>query len=286
MARAVAVRVRGHSAGRRLLAARPRPRLQRRLDRVLPDRALPRRSGGDAPVPGPVPVQGSGQRARHRPRLPPRRARGADAGRDRAIRLRARRAGGRVSHLQDRAARSAIWARRWHCPQGEVERMARLADSWGADRARAGGGAARPAGCPPLEGVLVPDGGDQRPAPPPLPALGRHGDLDHTAGGAGAGDPGRHAGPPDLPVGQGLVRRRRLPQDRPARPGHALGGGGVRRSDRAVAGCADRSQPGRVRRSRRVRRDPRRPTRWACFRSRAAPRCSRWCRPSRRTSPT
>ena len=37
----------------------------------------------------------------------------------------------------------------------------------GPDRARAGGGAARPAGCTPLEGVLVSDGGDQRPAPPP-----------------------------------------------------------------------------------------------------------------------
>ena len=46
--------------------------------------------------------------------------------------------------------------------------------------------------------------------------------------------------PPDVPVGQGLVRRRRLPQDRPARPGDAVGGRGVRRADRARARKDDR----------------------------------------------
>ena len=39
-----------------------------------------------------------------------------------------------------------------------------------------------------------------------------------------------------VPVGQGLVRRRRVPQDRPARAGDALRGRGLRRPDRAARG--------------------------------------------------
>ena len=170
-------------------------------------------------------------------------------------------------------------------PQGEIERMARLSD--GFDPASGERRPHRPAArLAPLAGLPLPDGRDRRPAPPPHPALGRDGDLLRPAGRAGAGDAGRHAGPPDLPVGQGLLRRRRLPQDRPARPGHALGGRGVRRPDRAhrvpsrsTSRASDSTTPTCSPRSRR-------PTRSACSRSRAAPRCSRWCRRSPRTSTT
>ena len=45
--------------------------------------------------------------------------------------------------------------------------------------------------------------------------------------------PAAMAGRQLVPVGQGLVRGRRLPQDRPARARDALGGRGLRRADRA-----------------------------------------------------
>ena len=61
-------------------------------------------------------------------------------------------------------------------------------------------------------------------------SAGRH--LPGAAGGDG--------GPPDRPVGQGLLRRRRLPQDRPARAGDAVGGRALRRRDRPGARRADR----------------------------------------------
>ncbi len=117
-------------------------------------------------------------------------------------------------------------------PMGEVERMARLADEWGAIgqeqveqmRERAGSPRWRAFAFLMEEIMGIPRHISQH--------SGRDGDLDPAAGGARARDPGRDGGAPDLPVGQGLVRRRRLPQDRPARPGDALGGGGVRRSDR------------------------------------------------------
>ena len=96
---------RGRGAGARrqrrppAAAARPRPRLQRRLDRLLPDRPLPRRPGRDPAVPGPLPVARAGERARHRPRLPARRPRGADPRGAAPLRRRPRRAGRRLPHL-------------------------------------------------------------------------------------------------------------------------------------------------------------------------------------------
>ncbi len=66
--------------------------------------------------------------------------------------------------------------------------------------------------------------------------------------------PAAMAGPPDLPVGQGLMRRRGLPEDRPARARDALRGRGAasthrraqpRRADRPLARPARR--PGRLR---------------------------------------
>ena len=76
--------------------------------------------------------------------------------------------------------------------------------------------------------------------------------LDRPRAGAAGGD-GRAA---DLPVGQGLVRRRRLPEDRPARARDALGGRGGRRPDRAPARQADRPLADPARRSGGLRGDP------------------------------
>ena len=64
--------------------------------------------------------------------------------------------------------------------------------------------------------------GDRRVAAPPLPAPGRDGDLLPAARRARAGGARGDGGTAALPVGQGLVRRRRLPEDRLARARHAL----------------------------------------------------------------
>ena len=71
--------------------------------------------------------------------------------------------------------------------------------------------------------------GDRRPAAPHLAASGRHGHLDAAARRARAGAARGDGGPADVPVGQGLVRGRRLPEDRPARARDALRRRGVRR---------------------------------------------------------
>ena len=54
-----------------------------------------------------------------------------------------------------------------------------------------------------------------------------------------------------MPLGQGLLRGRGLPEDRPARPRDALGGRALRRGDRAHAPRADRPLAHPVRRRRR-----------------------------------
>ncbi len=120
----------------------------------------------------------------------------------------------------------------------------------------------RPPGCreqaavAPLARLLVPHRRDRRPAPARLAAPGRDGHLDPSARRARARAAGGDGGQAAVPVGQGLVRRRGLPQDRPARPGHALGGRGLRRADRAGVRRADRSLPHPPRRPGGVRRDP------------------------------
>ena len=116
-----------------------------------------------------------------------------------------------------------------------------------------------------------------RPAPAPLPALGRDDHRDQAADRLLPGRAGRDGGQADGPVGQGLVRGRRLPEDRPAGPGDALGGRALRGGDRARARASastSRASPSTIRRpSGRSAR----PTRSASFRSRAARRCSRCC---------
>ncbi len=74
-------------------AARPRPRQLGRLDRLLPDRALARRSGARRPVARPFPQPRARLRARHRPRLPARHPREADRRGLRTLRPGALRAG-------------------------------------------------------------------------------------------------------------------------------------------------------------------------------------------------
>ena len=116
-------------------------------------------------------------------------------------------------------------------PSGEIERVARAAEHhWSLPSTKVG--TMRDALAPPLGVAGAPGGRGVRAAPPPLPAPRRDGDLHPAAdrllprGARGDG------GPPDGAVGQGLLRRRRLPEDRPAGAGDALRGGRVRRADR------------------------------------------------------
>ena len=118
-------------------------------------------------------------------------------------------------------------------PLGEVERFARAVDVYEASRdawkrmeETLGRLRAR---SPALAGARRAAAGDRGAAPPHLPAPRRHGDLHHAADRALPGAAGGDGGTPDRPVGQGLVRGRRLPEDRPARAGDALGGRALRR---------------------------------------------------------
>ena len=86
-----------HGAG--AAAAWARPRLERVLDRLLPDRALARGSDRQRAADRALSQRGADLAARHRPRLPARHPRAADPARARALRARSLRAGGRLSHL-------------------------------------------------------------------------------------------------------------------------------------------------------------------------------------------
>ena len=121
-------------------------------------------------------------------------------------------------------------------PHGELERLARVSDGWNAKRVAE-------------ELRLVPGFEDRAHSPRwrafaelthEIAGLPRH--ISQHPGGmvistrplvelvpGSAGGDGRAAA---RPVGQGLLRRRGLPEDRPARAGDALGGRGVRRRDR------------------------------------------------------
>ena len=126
-------------------------------------------------------------------------------------------------------------------PFAELERLARVTDGWDAtrDRRRArrhAGHAHRAA----LGRVPRADARDRRPAAPHQPAPGRHGHLDAPADRPRAGAARRDGRAADLPVGQGQLRRRRLPEDRPARARDAVGGRGCDRPHRAAARRDDR----------------------------------------------
>ena len=91
---------------------------------------------------------------------------------------------------------------------------------------------------------------------PSLPALGRDDRLDPPADRLLPGSAGGDGGPPALPVGQGLMRRRGLFEDRPAGARDALGRRALRGGDRARAQSAGRSLADPLRRRRDLRRDP------------------------------
>src|SRR5205809_226858 len=106
------------------------------------------------------------------------------------------------------------------------------------ERAQGGGGARHASGrrpqarLAPLARVRRGLPRDRRPAAAHLAASGRDGHLVAPAERARSGAAVRDGGSADVPVGQGLVRRCRVPEDRPAGPRHALGGRGLRRADR------------------------------------------------------
>ncbi len=144
-------------------------------------------------------------------------------------------------------------------PPGEIEREARGAERYGAaehDIGVAGGemgerrdederpdrqsaGATRGPQWRPSLGALALARAARRAglraASPPLPALGRDDHRDAAADRLLPGRAGGDGGPADGAVGQGLLLGRRLPEDRPARAGDALGGRALRGVDRAHA---------------------------------------------------
>ena len=134
-------------------------------------------------------------------------------------------------------------------PAGEIERLARGADHYGStaehdiDRAL-GEGRARPEGNGPERrralgalGLAGPAGGaGPGPAASSLPALGRDDHRDQAADRLLPGRAGCHGGPPDGPLGQGLLCRCGLPEDRSAGAGDALRRRAVRRGDRPGQG--------------------------------------------------
>ncbi len=239
-------RARGRARGARprldaaRAAARARARLLGRLARLLPDRPLARRPGREQPLARPLPQPRARVGPRHRPRLPARHPREAHRPRHRALRTRARLARREPSRRTARAARSATSARRSACrtPTSSGSRGSRTAGTRSASPTRSPllPDAATKLRSPRWRAFASPLQRDRRPAAPHLAASRRHGHLLAAARRARAGAAGRDGGPPDVPVGQGLVRRRRLPQDRPARARDALGGRGVRRPDRAHRG--------------------------------------------------
>ena len=183
----------------------------------------------------------------------------ADRGRHRALRPRARRAGGGLPHLphahgRTRAGQGPGPAR--GRPRPPVPAGRRMVHAGAVEEELAACPTARQAALPALArpGLPGPRGG--RPPPPPLAALGGDGGERPPAGGARPGGPGRLSRPPDLPVGQGLLRRRRVREDRPAGPGDALGGRGLRGPDRAHPRADGRPLADRLHRPRGLRRDP------------------------------
>ena len=161
-------------------------------------------------------------------------------------------------------------------PPGEIERVARDRRRLRArrgDRARHRRGdrrRARRLGALALAGAARARGLG---APTPrLPAPRRDGALDPAADRPLPGAAGGDGGAPARPVGQGLVRRRGLLEDRPARARDALRGRALRRADRR-----------RPRRAHRPLADPaRRPPTFEAIRARRDHRASSRSRAGRR----
>ena len=162
-------------------AAGPRARLERRLDRLLPDGPLARRSGRGGALARALHQRRDGRRARHRPRLPARHPREADRPRHRAVRPRARSARRDLRDLPQprrdprrrQGARAAVRGAR--AARARHRRLGRDARRRGARR-RPG-----PAHGAALGRVPRADARDRRAAAPHQPAPGRHGHLDASA---------------------------------------------------------------------------------------------------------
>ena len=261
LAREVAAEVRGPESARRLLPpGRGRGSSVSSLVCYLTG-PLARRPGRERALPGPLPERGAHRGPRHRPRLPPRHPREADPAGARALRAGALGAGRLLRHLQ--GARGAIrdLGKALGLPLGEVERFARAVDVYEASRDRTGiGWRRRWASCAP-----APRAGARSPSccrrSRGLPRhISQHpGGMvisttaaDRALPGAARGD----GGAPDRAVGQGLVRGRRLPEDRPARARDALRGRALRRRDRAHPRRADRPLARPARRRPGLVRDP------------------------------
>ena len=158
----------------------------------------------------------------------------------------------------ERGGRSASWERRWACRRerssgwrgaargGIGTRVARTSPSRGE----------RPRGVRAL-GVAGPARRrGARAAAPSVPALGRDDRRDPPVDRLLPDRPRGDGGPPDRPVGQGLLCGCRLSEDRPARPGDALSRGAFGGADRAHPGRANRSLPDPLRRRGHIRMHP------------------------------
>ena len=156
-------------------------------------------------------------------------------------------------------------------PPGEIERVARGSEGWdarevGRDIESAFGvssGETGPQGrgeAPwrhrPLGMAGAAGGRGPRAPAPPLPALGRDDRRDPAADRLLPDRARGDGGAPDRAVGQGLLLGRRLPEDRSAGAGDALGGRALRRAGRAHAGRADRPVADPLRRSGDLRVHP------------------------------
>ena len=223
-------------------AARAGEGVERLLDRLLPHRPLAHRPDRERAAAGALPQRGDHRAAGHRPRLPARHPRRPDPARARPLRARPLRAGGRLLDLP-----GALGGARLRQGAGPAAGRDRAPGPGGGSlegpqRHRGRGAAARRTR-PALAALGRPgQAGPRRlgAAAPPVPAPGRHGHLHPAADRPLPGAAGLDGGAADGAVGQGLLRRRRLPQDRPAGPGDAVGGRALRGRDRARARRADR----------------------------------------------
>ena len=145
-------------------------------------------------------------------------------------------------------------------PASEIERVAGIADVYSrGDEIERDVAEAIGAGRAELAALALPGAAGARglgAAAPHLPAPGRDGALDPAAGRHLPGAAGGDGGAPGGPVGQGLVRRCRLSEDRPAGAGDAVGGRALRRADRRGARRAHRPLADPARRPRDLRGDP------------------------------
>ena len=146
-------------------------------------------------------------------------------------------------------------------PPGEIERVAQIADMYSrgdeVERDIAEVLGAERAATPALAAARRARPRGLGAAAPPLPAPRRDGALDQAADRHLPGAAGGDGGAPDRPVGQGLVRRRRLLEDRPARARDAVGGRALRRVDRRGPRPAHRPLADPARRRADLRGDPR-----------------------------